>query len=520
MITADIAIVGNGILALSTAFELTRRDPSLSVAVIGPDDRAGAATPASGAMLNCFAEITKYTLRSDASRAKFAMCRDALALWPSWLDGIVEASGHDRPHTVSGTVVIENAVSGELDSENFDAMLDAVAKYGEPHELIGPRSIVGLDPTPTARPLRALFLPEEGAADSGAVYGALRGALVARGVRFLPYAARALTRDGQRVTGAELENGDRLLAGTTLVAAGAFTTPLLDTVLGPDEVQPVFSGTGIAAVTHRTESTPFRHVVRSVNRAGSCGLHAVPFPDGRDYLGATNVVFATPRTLPSAGLSHFLLQCAIDQLNNGFAFAEIAEWRVGNRPVSLDTFPLLGPGPLEGLHIATGTYRDGFHNSPLIAEITADAILGAGRSATGASTTDASTTDASRTGGPYAHPFLPTRRPISVFTAAESAGETAYQGACTGFEASLVLPRLWRHQAVPTLFGGGAAHLYEDLATANGPANNSDYGFSPDLVPFLVAGLFSEDGPDREAYLRVKSLLGSRGASFGLETAR
>ncbi|WP_162688502.1 MULTISPECIES: FAD-dependent oxidoreductase [unclassified Streptomyces] len=506
MITADIAIVGNGILALSTAFELTARDASLSVAVIGPEDRAGAATPASGAMLNCFAEITKYTLRSDASRAKFAMCRDALALWPSWLDRIGEASGHDRPHTVSGTVVIENAVSGELDSENFDAMLDAVAKYGEAHELISPRSIAGLDPTPTARPLRALFLPDEGAADSAAVYGAVRAALDARGVRFVPYAARALTRDGDKVTGAVLENGDQVRAGTTLVAAGAFTTPLLDTVLGPDDVQPVFSGTGIAAVTHRSDATPFHHVVRSVNRAGSCGLHAVPFPGGRDYLGATNVVFATPRTLPSAGLSHFLLQCAIDQLNNGFAFSEIMEWRVGNRPVSLDTFPLIGRGPLDGLHIATGTYRDGFHNSPLIAAITASEILGG---AEGAEEADG-----------YDHPFVPARRPISVFTAAESAGETAYQGACTGFEASLVLPRLWRHQAVPTLFSQGAVRLYEDLGAAGGAASGEAYGFSPDLVPFLVAGLFSEDGPDREAYLRVKSLLGSRGASVGLETAR
>ncbi|MEV3969818.1 FAD-dependent oxidoreductase [Streptomyces sp. NPDC050698] len=492
MTTPDTAIVGNGVLALSTALELMRRDASLSVTVIGPRDREGAATPASGAMLNCFAEITKYTLASDASRAKFEMCRDSLALWPGWLDLVCEVSGHDRPHTVSGTVVIENAVSGDLDSENFDAMLDAVAKYGEAHELVSPRGIAGLDPTPTARPLRALFLPAENAVDSGAVYEALRAALVARGVRFVDQPVAALTRDGDRVTGATLLDGTQISAGTTMVAAGAFTTPLLDTVLGPHDVQPVFSGTGIATVTQRLGAEQFGHVVRTVNRAGSCGLHAVPFPGGRDYVGATNVVFATPRTRPSAGLSHFLLQCAIDQLNNDFAFAQIEQWRVGNRPVALDTFPLIGPGPLDGLHIVTGTYRDGFHNSPLIARIMADGILG------GTS--------------PYDHPFRPGRRPISVLTAAESAGETAYQGACTGFEASLVLPRLWRHDAVPALFAAGAVRMYEDLGSSD--------GLSPDIVPFLVAGAFSEDGPDRDAYLRVKSLLADRGASSGLETVR
>lgn len=218
--------------------------------------------------------------------------------------------------------------------------------------------------------------------------------IVARGVQFVPPAVSALSREGDRATGATLANGERVRAEVVLVAAGAFTTPLLDRVLAPGDVQPVFSGTDIATVTRRTEADPFDHVVRTVNRAGSCGLHAVPFPQGRDYIGATNVVFATPRTRPSAGLSHFLLQCAIDQLNNDFAFAQIDEWRVGNRPVFLDTFPLLGPGPLDQLHIATGTYRDGFHNSPLIARIMADGILGGAE--------------------PYAHPFLPNCRPMAT----------------------------------------------------------------------------------------------------------
>lgn len=81
---------------------------------------------------------------------------------------------------------------------------------------------------------------------------------------------------------------------------------------------------GIATVTRRTAAQQFGHVIRTDNRAGSCGPHAVPFPEGRDYIGATNAVFATPRTPPSAGLSHFLLQCAIDQLNNDYAFAQIS----------------------------------------------------------------------------------------------------------------------------------------------------------------------------------------------------
>ena len=43
LVTVDISIVGNGILGLMTAYELTNRDPSLKVAVIGPANREGGA---------------------------------------------------------------------------------------------------------------------------------------------------------------------------------------------------------------------------------------------------------------------------------------------------------------------------------------------------------------------------------------------------------------------------------------------------------------------------------------------
>ncbi|MEU4830149.1 FAD-dependent oxidoreductase [Streptosporangium sp. NPDC023615] len=479
MNSSDVLFAGNGILALSAAFELIRRSPSTRISIVGPRSRTGAGTSASGAMLNCFAEVTKYTLISEASRAKFAMCRDSLALWPTWLDRVEEAGGLPPVPTKDGTVVLENTVSGDLDSENFDAMIAAAAEFGATHEVTDPRKIAGLAPTPSARPLRALFLPDEGAVESGSFYSTLTAALVARGVAFVDGEVKALIRTADRVTGVLTADGESWSGDTVVVAAGAFTTPILDTVLDPADVQPVFAGAGISLITHRPNARPFDHVVRSVTRAGSCGLHAIPMPDGRDYVGATNLIFAEPRTRTSAGLSHFLLQCAIDQLNHSFSFAEIDEWRIGNRPVSLDTYPLLGRGPLEGLYIATGTYRDGFHNSPLIARIVADDLLGAEDR--------------------YEHPFDPTRRPIGSMSVEESVGESSYQAACTGFEASLVLPRLWRHDALPAMFIPGMARMYEDLGVR--------FGFSPDIVPFLVSGAFSETGSDREAYLRVKSLL-------------
>jgi len=82
----DIAIVGNGILAMTTARALNESRPDLSVAVIGPAERTGGATGASGAMLNVFAEITNRSEASPAAIERFRIACDSLRRWPDYLE--------------------------------------------------------------------------------------------------------------------------------------------------------------------------------------------------------------------------------------------------------------------------------------------------------------------------------------------------------------------------------------------------------------------------------------------------
>ena len=484
----DVVFAGNGILATSAALELLRRQPTLKVAVVGPDARAGGASKAAGAMLNCFAEITKYTLSSRAARAKFSMCRAALELWPEWLEFVNERRRAPPLAMLRGTVVIENAVSGYLDSENFDAILATLCALKEPHEFVSGDDIAGLNPVPPARPFRAVRLPREGSIDSAALYEGVCTALSELGATFVHEPVGRLAVEHGRVSGVVLANGDVLSAGAVVCAAGAFTTALLDPVVPPTSVQPVFAGAGVAMTVRRHPGPGFTEVVRTVNRAGSCGLHLVPLAADRDYVGATNVLFSAPQTEASLGLCHFLLQCAIDQLDQGLSARTIVEWRVGNRPVTLDTFPLIGWSDVDGLYIMTGTYRDGFHGSPLIARIAASELLG--------------------TAPEWPHPFQPTRRPISTLSANESASECVYHATRTGFEASLVLPRLWRHEQMQLLFTPLVTRLYDRLRTRQ--------GLPPDLVPFLAGSCMSE-GPDAAAFERVRTLLTARGMSDDLD---
>ena len=129
----DIIIVGNGILGLSTAYALTKKDSSLKICVIGPSQRIGGATTASGAMLNCFAELTTSSLSSKHGQAKFEMDVQALRMWESWLNQINdEQPEQGEIHIQQGTFVVLNSKSGWLDSHNYETIKKVLKGYQEP----------------------------------------------------------------------------------------------------------------------------------------------------------------------------------------------------------------------------------------------------------------------------------------------------------------------------------------------------------------------------------------------------
>lgn len=421
--TYDVVLIGNGVISYSIAYQLSRRSPGLRIAVCGPAQRLGAATVAAGAMLNTFGEITRHTLESAAGQAKFDVSRRALDRWPTWLDELKEASGdRDLGRTwTRGTTVLLNAKSGVLDSLNFKALEAALVKFGEPCEEIDPLNVPGLMPLPDARPLRAIHMPREGAIDAREVLSGLQKAATAGGVTAIDsQVTRILIQHGQ-ATGVLLADGTTVHGGTTIVAAGAFSGKLLEMIFAPGSVPLMFAGRGLAFTTTRSDERRFEHVVRTPTRAGNCGLHMVPFGDGREYYGATNIVYDTPGWLADLGMTEFLIRVARQQLDTRLFFADI-EWKVGNRPMAADGFPLLGRTSIDDLMVVTGTYRDGFHCSPILAELAAADVLD-GRRMT-----------------EELPLFKPERAPIELMTAEQGLDELIQTAVAGSWEVGVSLP--------------------------------------------------------------------------------
>ncbi|MEV5137722.1 FAD-dependent oxidoreductase [Streptomyces syringium] len=416
-VSAEVVVVGNGAIGSSIAFELQRRGHR--VVLVGERARPFAASTAAGAMLGCFGEVTTSLLASESGRAKLATDYRARAEWPEWDHDLGVASADEQSlHVARGTVVLLNSMgTAAVDSGNFQTIEEALREYGEPYESVDPEQLDWLAPDELARALRGLYIPAEHAVDSHRLLGKLEAAFLRNGGRLVDTAAAGLEVQGDRVVGVRLVNEERLTGDQVVVAAGARSLALLDAV-GEirRRIPPLVSGYGVSALLEVDGGALPTSVMRTPNRAFACGIHCVPRGEGVLYVGGTNVLTQVPRRYATVRDLQFLLECAVDQLSAELPRSGVRAVQVGNRPVPADGFPLIGSLGIEGLWLATGTYRDGLHQSPLIAKFIAAAVEGAPWEP-----------------GPLTT-FTPVRGPLSSGEREEIVESTVLQALASGYE--------------------------------------------------------------------------------------
>ena len=98
-------------------------------------------------------------------------------------------------------------------------------------------------------------------------------------------------------------------------------------------------------------------------------VYLVPRPDGRLIVGATVEERGFDIQVTAGGV-HELLREAYRALPD-VAELELVETLAGLRPGTPDNAPLIGPGALDGLVLATGHYRNGILLAPISAEAVA-----------------------------------------------------------------------------------------------------------------------------------------------------
>lgn len=352
---SDVVVVGGGIVGWASAWRLARR--GLTVQVVEPEPGRGASTVAAGML----APVTEARLGEEAL---LALGLAALHAWGDFAAEVEAAAGQPVGYRSDGTVVVA------LDGDDRAALADLVDRQrtmGLSVEDLAGRELRVREPALAPGVRRGALAADECSVDPPALLAAVQAAARRAGVRSREEEAVGLEHSLEQVRGVVLADGTTVSAGTVVVAAGSWSPQV--GLPGPvAEVLPVRPVKGqVLTLRQRPDDIVVSHTVRGYVR-GSV-VYMVPRRDGRLVCGAT-VEERGWDPLPTAGGAYELLRDVL-ALFPGLDEAELVQVRTGFRPGTPDDLPIVGRGPLGGLVLATGHYRNGI----LLAPVTADAVV-------------------------------------------------------------------------------------------------------------------------------------------------
>lgn len=358
--TADVVMVGAGVVGLACALELARA--GTSVALLGPrtGDHCGQASRAAGAMLTVFSEV-EAAHPPERVKIEVAERVAARAGYEAWLDQLAEAGG--PPVTLTPGVWVTASVPA--DRAELAAIAAAAADSGVPGQLHSPDAVPGLQ-SPSV--FEALWLPGEAGVDAEALVAAAAAAVLAHPrITWIDADAIALAENGAAME-VRTSSGDVVTGDHVVLAAGAQIPALLRRSRGIElDAPPVLAGRGVSMILD-AGPVEVTAAVRTPNRGFACGAHLVPRGKGGLYLGATNRLSTRPDRdrRPSADEITTLLHDATCELNAGLRHAHLRQIRVGYRPFTVDHLPLVGRTAHPAVLLATATYRCGMLLAPRV----------------------------------------------------------------------------------------------------------------------------------------------------------
>lgn len=463
---SNIIIVGNGILSLTTALKLKTDSDDFNVKIIAPFSRIGSASLAAPAMLNCYAELVRGGLDTEIDKVKFKISRLAGKAWQSFF---TELSDIDVPKPIigRGTYLINNATTDKYDDENFDAIINYLEEYNEPYEFISPNLIPGYMPSSRERAIRSIFLKEEGFVNSESVIKYLDDLLRKMGVHFIDASVTQLKEKNGIITGVILDSGEVVSADKYILAPGASFSKIIESSNLTVEFPKVFYGSGVALEV-KPRDYAHTNCIRTPNRGLACGIYTAPRNEGTIVVGASNYVADYPLEHGALTSIESLLKSAMEQINHSFYNAGLVNIRVGWRPTSEDTYPLIGlVNGISNLIVATGTKRDGFHMSPIISEYIFSLCSG----------------EYYEHAGLFSY-FVPNRSLIRSYTREKAIKETVDHYISAMFQHDFVPPK-------SDMLEDYKAKLQEEISFVHDKIGAFEWGIPPELYSLYKGGYLS-----------------------------
>jgi len=205
--SADVVIVGGGIIGVSAALFLARK--GISVVVCEKGHVAGEQSSRNWG----------WCRRMGRDPRELPLIVEAMKIW----GGIEELVGEDVGFRRTGILYL---CQDESDVEHHSDWLKSAGDYGLDTRMIEGRALADLMPGAQKTFRAALHTPSDGRAEPQKAAPAIARAAQRAGARILlRCAVREIETEGGRVSGVVTENGP-IRAGTVVVAAGAWSSTL------------------------------------------------------------------------------------------------------------------------------------------------------------------------------------------------------------------------------------------------------------------------------------------------------
>ncbi len=351
MQVADVIIVGGGIMGCGIALRL--RQAGVRVDVLERSIPGAEASSAAAGML-------APQMESDGPGAFLDLCLRSRGLYPAFAAELRELSGVDVAYRPCGILKV---AFNEASLHHLDATVAWQRGMGLRAELLDGAAARALEPRLSAKAVGAAHFPDDHQLDNRLLVRALTMAAARVGAEFRSGYVRGVVQEGGRAVGVDLD-GELLRADAVVLAAGSWSALVHGAGVEARAVRPARG----QMVQFQTRLPLLDRIVTSEKG------YLVPRADGRVIAGSTMELVGFDKQVTAAGLAR-ILDMALE-LCPELGSAPVTETWAGFRPWTEDKRPYLGEGPVPGLFLATGHFRNGILLAPITAKLVAQAVLG------------------------------------------------------------------------------------------------------------------------------------------------
>ena len=358
----DVIVVGGGLLGSAVAYHLVRAGVTT---LLVDRKEIGDATSAGAGILS-------PETSARASNEWFSFAIEAVNYYDTFLELLHEDGATETGYARCGKLVL---ATGPEERSIFEENRDIILKR---LEALGPEArnlIHEIDEKEAQRRLPvlgrvsgALYHEQAARVDGRLLRAALRQAAQHQGLTIMEGAAEELVVASDHVTAVRVD-GEEITADAVVIAAGAWSARFEEALqirvaVAPQRGQIVH----LNVPDYDTSAWPIMSNMRA--------YYYVPWADARMVFGATRETGSgfQPHTTV-AGVQELMEE--ILRVTPGLAQASIGEVRVGLRPYSDDTLPMLGASPaVPNAFLATGHGPTGLQLGPYSGKLVADMVLG------------------------------------------------------------------------------------------------------------------------------------------------